>query len=338
MGLYTGETVSLPEVVVPEKLFISHSLTRDWKACRRKFFWNYLARLTPRKISIPYFVGSHFHMGMEHFYAGEDPDKFIPGIITSMEEKAKKAVFLSPEEEEKLMLQSAIVTGMLRGYTKTYAKDLKKWKVVGRPEKDFVIPIAGDTGLAYVGQIDLIVRFEGKLWIVEHKTAGRLDKNYIDRLALDTQITGYSIGAKFSLKEPVAGVVYNVAKKPQIRQKKDETKPEFAQRIEDDYMARPEFYFYRETLFRDAGAATEYKAEVSEMAADMQDNLAAVKKLGAAKALPRFYRNTDHCTARGPCPYLDICKNGWSKDMASRFIIRDKLNPELDIETDGDED
>lgn len=330
--------ISLPEVVIPDKLTISHSLTRDWKACRRKFFFNYLARLTPKKISIPYFIGSAFHRGMESFYAGKDPDQFIPDLVEDMDTKAKGAVFLTPEDEEKLMLQSAIVTGMLRGYVNTYAKDLKRWKIQ-KVEHEFAVPIVPGK-IEYVGQIDLLVKFDGAIWIVEHKTAGRLDKNYIDRLALDTQITGYAIGAKYSLQEPVAGVVYNVAKKPQIRQKKDESKPEFSQRIEDDYMARPEFYFYRETLLRDTGAVAEYKAEISELAADIQDKLNIIKKEGPETALPHFYRNTDHCTARGPCPYLAICTKGWDEDTARLYAVRPGtgLNPELsNVEPDGDE-
>lgn len=328
-----SETLSLPEVVIPERLTISNSLAKDWKACRRKFFYNYLARLSPRKLTIPYFVGSHFHRGMQALYSKKNPDEFIPGLIAAMDDEARKAVFLTPEEEEKLMFQSAIVAGMLRGYADYYSKDHKKFKVL-HAEQEFEIPIT--PALSYVGAIDLIVEYEGGVWIVEHKTAGRLDKNYIDRLALDTQITGYTIGARIMLKRPIAGVIYNVAKKPQIRQRKGETPPEFAQRIEDDYLARPEFYFYREEILRDTRATTEYKAEIAELAADMQEKIKVVEDDGPEKALPHFYRNTDHCTARGPCPYLAICTKGWNKDTASLYRVRESLNPEL-AGTDADE-
>ncbi len=329
------EKVSLPEVVVPDVLTISHSMTRDWKACRRKFFFNYLARLVPKKLSIPYFVGTHFHRGMEDFYGGKDPDDFIPAIVQSMDDQARKAVFLTPEEEQSLMVQSSIVSGMLRGYADNYAKDLKRWKIHST-EMEFKVPITD--AIAYVGQIDLIVKHDGELWIVEHKTAGRLDKNYIDRLALDTQITGYAIGAKFKIGKPIAGVIYNVAKKPQIRQKKDETPVQFADRIVGDYSARPEFYFYREQLYRDAAATAEYKAEIAELAADIVEKVDVVRQDGPHAALPHFYRNTDHCTARGPCPYLGICTRGWNEETAMRYQVREKLNPELENVEPAEED
>lgn len=329
-----GETLSLPKAHIPEKLTISNSLTKDWRACRRKFYFHYIALLDTKKLSIPFFVGSHFHKGMEAFYAGEDPDEFVPRIVKSMRDKASKAVFLTPEDEQKLMIQEAIVAGMLRGYAAHYKKDLKKWKVFAA-EKEFSVPII-EGRIEYVGQIDLVVEYDGRLWLVEHKTAGRLDRNYVERLALDTQITGYSIGAKHVFKENIAGIIYNVAKKPQIRQRKDETPDEFAQRIEEDYLARPEFYFYREELLRDKSTIGEYKAEIAEVAADIEDVVAATQK-DPVKAMPRYYRNTDHCTARGQCPYMAICTKGWNEDTQRLYNVREKLNPELgNVESDED--
>jgi PD-(D/E)XK nuclease superfamily len=333
-----SETLSLPEVHLPDKLTISNSLAKEWKTCRRKFFFNYLALLTPKKTSIPFFVGRYYHKGMEAFYKNEDPDDFIPTIIKDMDKKANEAVFLTPEESDKLMIQSAIVEGMLRGYVSHFAKDNKRWKVIAA-EKEFSVPITDD--IAYVGQIDLIVKFEGDLFIVEHKTAGRLDKNYVDRLALDTQITGYMIGAKHLLKEPIKGVFYNAAKKPQIRQKKDETKVDFANRIVGDYNERPDFYFFRESLYRDMGAVKEYKAEISELAADIKEHIEHVRKVGPEKGIFRFYRTTEACTSRGPCPYLNICTKGWNRDIAQMYQVRESLNPELASEKEesdgGDE-
>lgn len=333
-----AETLSLPKLpapVFPDKLTISNSLAKDWRACRRKFYLHYMARLEPKRLSIPFLVGSAFHKGIERFYQGQSPDEFIPEVIKTIEDKAKKAVFLTPEDEENVMMQTSIVTGMLKGYTKIYATDLKKWKIV-ETEFEFSVPIK-EGELEYVGQIDLVVEIDKKLWLVEHKTAGRLDKNYIDRLALDTQITGYAIGAAKKLGRPIVGVIYNVAKKPQLRQKKSESPAELATRIEEDYLARPEFYFYREQLFRDVGAVAEYKAEIAELAADIQDVTADLKERGDA-ALPRFYRNTDACTARGQCAYMAICTKGWNDETHHFYTKRDKLNPELgNVETEGEE-
>ena len=326
--------VPLPKIVLPDVLTISNSMAKDWKSCRRRFFWNYLARLKPKKIVIPFFVGTYFHEGLRAFYEGKSMEKEVPSILKRMEAEARKAVFLTPEEEEDLMMQTAIVAGMLPSYARRYAKDRKKWELQGA-EKSFEVPI--DDRSSYVGQIDLLVQFDGELWIVEHKTAGRLDKNYIDRLPLDTQITGYTIGAKYAMDRPVAGVVYNVAKKPSIRQKKNESLTQFAARIEGDYSARPDFYFYREQLYRSKGDILHYKKEISELATDVHAKFDIIRKEGPEAALPHFYRNTEVCTIRGRCAYLDICTKGWSKDTARLYEVRKDFNPELsNVQTEGE--
>lgn len=333
----SAERYPLPEVVIPDQLTMSHSLIKEWRTCRRKFFFHYMARLDAKRISIPFLVGSSFHSGVEAFYDGRPPEDFVPEIIKAMREKVSKAVFLTPEDEQKLMMQESIVTGMLRGYAHTYASDLKRWKIA-HTEHEFQIPII-ENRMSYVGQIDLVIRQkDGRLWIVEHKTAGRIDRNYVERLALDTQVTGYAIGARHSMNEPIAGIIYNVAKKPQIRQRKDESPEQFATRVENDYLARPEFYFYREELLRDVSATVEYKKEVAEIAADLEQVITRTKNEGAQRALPQYYRNTDACTAKGPCPYLPICTRGWNEDTQRLYKVRTKLNPELDtIEPDDDE-
>ena len=327
MGKSKSETVSLPEIILPEKLTVSHSLTKDWKGCRRKFFWNYLARLRPKKLHIPFFVGGFFHKGLEAFYNGQHPEDFIPALVLKMEAEAKKAVFITPEEEEDLLIQSAIVEGMLGAYAIHYAKDRKRWKIID-VEFRFEVPITD--GISYVGSLDMLIEEDGKYWIVENKTAGRLDKNYVDRLPLDTQITGYAIGARWAKKVPIAGVIYNVAKKPQLRIKVNESNEQFASRLKADYTSRPEFYFYREQLFRNTAAVNEYKAEIAELAADINDKLDILKEVGPVKALPHFYRNTDQCTIRGACPYLAICTKGWNPQVASWYEVRDSFNPELE--------
>lgn len=334
MAKKDGGLLKLPKLFIPETLTFTHSLKKDWLACRRKFLLNYLARLSSKRLVIPFFIGGYFHKGLEKFYKGEDPEEFIPELVVDMETKAKKAVFLSPEEEEKLAVASAIVEGMLYSYCRHYAKDLKRWQIV-QAEFRFSVPIV--EGVEYTGQLDLIVKEGGDYWIVEHKTVGRLDKAYVDRLPLDTQITGYAIGAKHSLKVPIKGVIYNVARKPQIRPRSGETNEQFANRVVTDYAARPDFYFYREQLFRDSSETILYKREVAEMIADIQEKLQLVRKGDQGEIAAHFHRNTDNCTLRGTCQFLDICTKGWNKLTASRYDVRPDFNPELKKEDDTED-
>ena len=65
---------------------------------------------------------------------------------------------------------------------------------------------------------------EGDVTVVERKTASRVDKNYLDRLALDQQI---------AIQAYLAGttqVIYDVITKPPIRQSVGETEEQFVER------------------------------------------------------------------------------------------------------------
>jgi hypothetical protein len=97
---------------------------------------------------------------------------------------------------------------------------------------------------------DLLITRNGKLGLVEHKTTTILDANYLAKLPMDSQILSYAISCK---KEKSIGkypdfIVYNVAKKSQIRLKQTETMEQFAKRLVDEYMMNPSAYFYREIL------------------------------------------------------------------------------------------
>lgn len=222
-----------PTLFFPEKLTISHSLKKEWLTCRRKFLLKYLGLLEPKKIFIPFFVGGFFHDGLESFYKKEDPEVFIPELREKMMAKAKEAVFLTPEEEQDLDQQIATVEGMVAAYCIKYAKDLSKWKIIAT-EMEFEIPITDD--ISYAGKIDGVVKIGDEHFVLEHKTVGRLDRDYVTRLGLDTQITGYIIGARKKLGIPIKGIIYNVAKKPKIRQRNGETPSEFAERLTKDYL------------------------------------------------------------------------------------------------------
>ena len=317
--------MNFPKAKKPKKLRLSHSSMKTWMECRRMYYFQYLAKLVGKRMSVPLFVGIHFHEGLEAFYKGEDPEEFIPARIKKMEEEVKKASFLTPEEEETLMIQSAVMEGMLYAYCRRYAKDRKKWKIID-VESWFELEVDDETEL--VGKIDMLVKIGKEYWLVEHKTASRLDKGYIDRLPVDTQITAYAIGAKSRFNKPIAGIIYNVVKKPSIRQRKNEEKHEYANRIVQDYMDRPEFYFFREQLYRDVKQEDEYKDEVRAIGDDIHDAMDTITKKNNGKEIPtQFYRNTAACTRFWTCTFLPICTRGWNKSTKLMYGKREEHKP-----------
>jgi hypothetical protein len=286
--------------------------------------------MTPKKIVIPFWVGDYFHKGLEEFYSHTRPAAIVKPIIQSMEKDRRNFGFLTPEDEEKMDLAMASVEGMLTTYFEYYAGDLKKWKVI-KPELKFEIPLMDN--IVYVGKMDLLVEnlVKGGQYVVENKTAGRIDKGYVDRLPIDFQITGYAIGAKAVTGVKTKAVIYNVIKKPELRQRSGESIPALAKRIVEDYKARPEMYFYRKKLLRSKEEKHNWREEVKSIGFEMSVALAKLDlKKDVNQVLPTFYRNTASCTPIGrPCQFLKVCTQGWNKETASEFRIRESFNPEF---------
>ena len=88
---------------------------------------------------------------------------------------------------------------------------------------------------------------DGRLCLVEHKTCGEdisPTASYWDRLRFNPQVYQYVLAAR-ALGWDVGLVLYDVARKPSIRQKQSESVEAFGERLAADAQSRPEFYFAR---------------------------------------------------------------------------------------------
>lgn len=75
-------------------------------------------------------------------------------------------------------------------------------------ELEFEVPITG-LNAVYQGRLDMLIEDrDGRYWIVDHKTAGSLDKS-VDFLDMDEQCGSYAWALQEKLGIQVAGVIYN---------------------------------------------------------------------------------------------------------------------------------
>ena len=157
--------------------------------------------------------------------------------------------------------------------------------------------------------------------IVEHKTASSIDEDYWARIAMDSQISQYVIGAE-SLGAHVTSVIYDVIRTPALRpllatpetsrkhtkdgklyaaqRDQDETPEEFADRVRLDIAARPEHYFQRRTFVRTAAQLSAHLRSIWEWADLIMTDSRA--------------QNTDACTRFGTCPFFHSCSTGSEPD------------------------
>jgi hypothetical protein len=118
-------------------------------------------------------------------------------------------------------------------------------------EEDFKFPHKLPDGNEVIlrGRIDGILRYRGKLWLMENKTKSVVDDRLADYLPHDMQTMMYCHCIQMKYGEPVEGILYNVIRRPGLKLKKDGDVPELLNRIREDLETRPEFYFLRWNVY-----------------------------------------------------------------------------------------
>jgi len=185
-----------------------------FKKCRR--LWDFTSanrlNLQPTTEDNNLYFGSAVHAGLEQFHLNQEKD--IPArksiaIVAALEYlEENRGDMLDDEDFENL---TDLARGMLNYYA-AYAEKYDRFKVL-EVEKKFEIPLyqlSNGEWVYYEGKIDLIVEFDGEIFIVDHKTAARLDD--LSFLDVDTQISSYCWAAR-QLGYDVSGFMYNELRK-----------------------------------------------------------------------------------------------------------------------------
>ncbi len=97
------------------------------------------------------------------------------------------------------------------------------------------------------GRIDGVIEQPGNsMWVEENKTKGRVDLTMLqDTIHANIQVMMYALCAQLKYNRPCNGVVYNVIRKPALRQKVAESNEAFLLRIVEDIKERDNWYFTR---------------------------------------------------------------------------------------------
>lgn len=172
---------------VEEKLIeISFSQLKAWRRCQTAHNFKYVQKLQKKAKSLPLYKGSVTHSCLEYHYKGDE---------------WKAALKIFRKEFDKLLDEEKAVYGnlpsevsrMMQGYQAYYKKE--DWQVVtdkqGKPlvEREFKIRIP-KTRIVVKGIIDLVVRDEYGIWVVDHKTVKKDPPSNEARMS-DVQTTLY---------------------------------------------------------------------------------------------------------------------------------------------------
>jgi len=252
-------------------------------------------------------IGSAVHYGLHYHYLFETSDIAVTQFYKQVVASCTVLDIVGIETEQQL------VSAMLNGYQNYYADE--KLTVLASEQ---TIKTQINRDIWFAGKIDMIAEIDGGKWLFEHKTAGSIENGYFEKLAIDPQITGYLYLATQKYPD-VRGAVYNVLRKPSIRQKQNETIEEFHQRMKQDYLDRPEFYFQRRDVVRNDRELAEFPDYVK----NITDEIRYHRNF--------FPRNPGQCNLYGSCAFRSLCVE-YSPELASTYAKKTSLHEELDAE------
>lgn len=266
-----------------EKDIWTISRLKTYQVCPFKEVLRYREKLSPIKSRSALAFGTAIHKGLETWDVDEALNMLITDYPTTQEE--------ADEQDVAMVTVRALLEGF---FNKFEPFDEHK------PEFEFKMPMkAGrrnSTKLEIAGKLDDLVKIDERWWVVEYKTASKLDSSYFDRLYVDSQITMYMYAMERMGFNP-AGVIYRVIRKPGLRRGQKESLEGFLNRLSKDIEDRPDFYFLEHQLYRTKTDLQEFEHTLYQEA--MLENKQFKKG--------DYFRHTTACSMYGACEYLPIC-------------------------------
>jgi len=185
-GLYTD-----PET---GKTITTHSMVKTFRRCPKQTEYKYARRLKAKRQGAPLKRGVWMHELLEDHHGGKDWRKRHAALSTKFYE-------MFDEEREYYGNLPEIINTMMEAYEWHYAKDV--WIV---HETEVTLEAELPDGTLYRGKIDAIIENSLGLWLIDHKTHGRIPG--LGFRLLDAQNALY-VWAALKNKIPVQGFIWN---------------------------------------------------------------------------------------------------------------------------------
>lgn len=301
---------------------ISQSLMSNW-TCRVKFCLACQRWSTPDKGKNTYY-GSMVHDICEAMYKARTmfTDKQMDEVIDKYITKNRQDLLIWTDGN--IEQAAAIVKTVMLLYCEIYESDFSKIKILQVEEK-FVRKLQNKYIIR--GKIDLVFSYLSNLnsaTLMEHKSMGTVNENVLkSRLPIDKQNLFYLTALLDNpWNIPVNEVLYNIIRRPQIKKSDKEGILDFCNRLKQDIISRPDFYFLRYTV--------PYRQE--DILKYRENLIAKFDEINSfTKGEMKMYRNESSCESayNGTpfiCEYIPVCQSGELRG----FIQQKSLFPELE--------
>jgi hypothetical protein len=268
-------------------IVLNQSRLKTYNLCRRLFGWQYIQNLRPAMQRSAPSIGIAVHAALAEYHSGESVEKSVETLRKSVEKSAGPTTVF----EDKTVAESgAIGEDVFRAYVVHYTGSDEIWEPLNQ-EIEFLVEVGQGRKIFLRGRADNLSFVKGALYLVDYKTAGKMDPRALLKYELDTQLSCYIYGLSKYLTQQsqaeggppirVEGAIIDLLVKTKM--------PQFA----------------RESYTRSDEELAEFESEFIEYAEEIRARLTRVADGEDWKKV--FPKNTEACFQYGTCAYRDLC-------------------------------
>jgi len=232
-----------------------------WHECPEKWRLRYKEKLKPLDMPLAFQFGQWAHTVLETYYRGGDPLE-----VVDLYERTKAKELLSERDVQKYNQTRAMLEGIARTYPDWAQKLDAKYEILeieGAPPGQTLDDLAEhDEELDLWLRLDLLIRVDGKTFVMDHKTVSKgKENNLLETVGHNFQSLAYVAAKKAD------GIIHNLITKPMIRRRQLESLEQFCERMVEQY-TEGEMYQRHRTLisWQDAYAKVKNALACSRLA------------------------------------------------------------------------
>lgn len=292
-----------------KELWLSCSAISDWNTCQRMYYWRRIRKLKKIILNIPFLTGRLVHHGIFALLSkAKDPISEVTREFNRERNHLISSLPLDKKQEEEIVKQGAIVKGIIYGYARRYHKFIRDSRLISNEEPFHFREISG---VVVVGKIDNVLENHKKDWLYELKTTKYLTAAYVQAINVNFQSSLYfHVRNTMKKGKKLAGVLFDVIRKPSIRQKKKESPKQFLARLEEWYndSGDDEDKFHLERIHEPVLSANQIFTNIEGRA----------KEIKLRKEKEDYLQDFGSCYNRkynGKCEFFDLCHAQSNKEF-----------------------
>lgn len=244
--------------------------------------------------------GSAVHKCLETYYKGK-------GITDEQIKEVWKDFQDLPQSYEEKSKTRANGERLIADYVATYAQRDKEWEVLGTERKCYIK--IGEVD--YAVKCDLIIKVNGNIFAVEHKTTSRISPTFFSKFTPNTQVSAQTEAVRQEFGE-CSGVIVNALESGWV------TKPVLIDPQDSDcnnYSIKEVKFckYYKKDMAYCSGFHSNFQREIVNRTKEQLEDFKENVKNGAIKLitdtqLGNFVKHEQRChDYKHGCEYRELC-------------------------------